>query len=147
MQGCKVVSCDGSNVMLPMIVIYDFKAFGAAPATASSFAVGLKCDSTVAVYATLTDATDRSNTTNVLSLAPGSTASAFGIQIFRDKSTPLISFGPESSTKGNPNQWLVGNVDTYNTLLIPLTARYVKTAATVGLGSVSGRALITFSYQ
>ncbi|KWF19871.1 fimbrial protein [Burkholderia pseudomultivorans] len=146
-QGCKVISGDGNNVMLPRAITYDFKEVGATSAVSSSFAVGLKCDTTLAVHATLTDASDRSNRSNVLTLAPGSTATGFGLQIFRDKSTTPLAFGPESSTKGNPNQWLVGTANAYETLLIPFTARYVKTTETVGPGSVSARALITFSYQ
>ncbi|WP_228545367.1 fimbrial protein [Burkholderia pseudomultivorans] len=146
-QGCKVVSGDGNNVMLPRAITYDFKEVGATSAVSSSFAVGLKCDTTLAVHATLTDASDRSNTSNVLSLAPGSTASGFGLQIFRDKSSTPLAFGPESSTKGNLNQWPVGTANAYETMLIPFTVRYVKTDETVGPGSVNARALITFSYQ
>ncbi|MDR8729163.1 type 1 fimbrial protein [Burkholderia pseudomultivorans] len=146
-QGCKVISGDGNNVMLPKAITYDFKEVGATSAVSSSFAVGLKCDTTLAVHATLTDASDRANTSNVLSLAPGSTATGFGLQIFRDKSTTPLAFGPESSTKGNLNQWLVGTANAYDTMLIPFTVRYVKTNETVGPGSVNARALITFSYQ
>ncbi|MGK8206179.1 fimbrial protein [Burkholderia cenocepacia] len=146
-QGCKVISGDGNNVMLPRAITYDFKEVGATSAVSSSFAVGLKCDTTLAVHATLTDASDRSNTSNVLSLAPGSTASGFGLQIFRDKSSTPLAFGPESSTKGNLNQWLAGTANAYETMLIPFTVRYVKTDETVGPGSVNARALITFSYQ
>ncbi|MBU9618631.1 type 1 fimbrial protein [Burkholderia multivorans] len=146
-QGCKVVSGDGQTVTLPRVVTYDFKEVGATSAAFSSFAFGLKCDATVAVHATLTDANDRSNTSNVLSLGPGSTASGFGLQIFREKSVTPIAFGPESSTQGNPNQWFVGTANAYDTLLIPFTVKYVKTDPKVGGGTVHARALITFSYQ
>lgn len=146
-QGCKVVSGDGQTVTLPRVVTYDFKEVGATSTAFSSFAFGLKCDATVAVHATLTDANDRSNMSNVLSLGPGSTASGFGLQIFREKSVTPIAFGPESSTKGNPNQWFVGTANAYDTLLIPFTVKYVKTDPKVGGGTVHARALITFSYQ
>ncbi|WP_261525567.1 fimbrial protein [Burkholderia multivorans] len=146
-QGCKVVSGDGQTVTLPRVVTYDFKEVGATSAAFSSFAIGLKCDATLAVHATLTDANDRSNMSNVLSLGPGSTASGFGLQIFREKSATPIAFGPESSTKGNPNQWHVGTANAYDTLLIPFTVKYVKTDPKVGGGTVHARALITFSYQ
>ncbi|WP_176157815.1 fimbrial protein [Burkholderia multivorans] len=146
-QGCKVVSGDGQTVTLPRVVTYDFKEVGATSAAFSSFAIGLKCDATVAVHATLTDANDRSNVSNVLSLGPGSTASGFGLQIFRDKSATPIAFGPESSTKGNPNQWHVGTANAYDTMLIPFTVKYVKTDPKVGGGTVHARTLITFSYQ
>ncbi|WP_258178793.1 fimbrial protein [Burkholderia multivorans] len=146
-QGCKVVSGDGETVTLPRVVTYDFKEVGATSAAFSSFAIGLKCDTTLAVHATLTDANDRSNVSNVLSLGPGSTASGFGLQIFREKSATPIAFGPESSTKGNPNQWHVGTANAYDTMLIPFTVKYVKTDPKVGGGTVHARALITFSYQ
>lgn len=146
-QGCKVTSGEGQNVNLPRVITYDFKEVGATSAVSSSFAVGLKCDTTLAVHATLTDASDRSNTSNVLSLSPGSTATGFGLQIFRENSMTPIAYGPESSTKGNPNQWFVGTANAYNPLLIPFTVKYVRTAPEVGPGSVNARALITFSYQ
>ncbi|MBU9546413.1 type 1 fimbrial protein [Burkholderia multivorans] len=146
-QGCKVVLGDGQTVTLPRVITYDFKEVGATSAVSSSFSIGLKCDTTLAVHATLTDANDRANMSTALSLAPGSTASGFGLQIFRDKSATPIAFGPESSTKNNPNQWLVGTANAYDTLLIPFTVKYVKTAPKVGPGVVHARTLITFSYQ
>ncbi|MEB2512254.1 fimbrial protein [Burkholderia multivorans] len=146
-QGCKVMAGDGETVTLPRVITYDFKEVGATSAASSTFAIALKCDTTLAVHATLTDANDRSNLTDVLSLGPGSTASGFGLQIFRDNSATPIAFGPESSTKNNPNQWLVGTANAYNTMLIPFTVKYVKTAPKVGPGAVHARTLITFSYQ
>ncbi|WP_282960506.1 fimbrial protein [Burkholderia ambifaria] len=59
-----------------------------------------------------------------------------------------MSFGPDSSRKGNINQWMVSKSSTANTQLsVPFEARYVKVAETIKPGSVSARGTITFSYQ
>ncbi|KVR00360.1 adhesin [Burkholderia ubonensis] len=98
------------------------------------------------MYTTLTDASHPANVSSVLSLGADSTASGVGIQVLRGDNDTLISYGPDSSQAGNPNQWFVGefgNVD----VTIPLKARYVQTASDVKAGTANGRATFTMSYQ
>ncbi|WP_080404563.1 fimbrial protein [Burkholderia ubonensis] len=118
---------------------------------ARPFSIQLRCSggtsgSTTRMYTTLTDASQPANMSSVLSLGADSTASGVGIQVLRGDNNALISYGPDSSQAGNPNQWFVGqfgNVD----VTIPLKARYVQTASDVKAGTANGRATFTMSYQ
>ncbi|KVX92396.1 fimbrial protein [Burkholderia ubonensis] len=115
------------------------------------FNIQLRCSggasgATTRMYTTLTDASHPANASSVLSLGADSTASGVGIQVLRGDNNALISYGPDSSQAGNPNQWFVGqfgNVD----VTIPLKARYVQTASDVKAGTANGRATFTMSYQ
>jgi type 1 fimbria pilin len=96
------------------------------------------------VYTTLTDQTNPANQSNTLSLSASSTASGIGIQVLNGNT--VISYGPDSSVVGNPNQWLAGSTGN-GTFNIPLTARYAQTAPTVKPGTANGIATFTMSYQ
>ena len=97
------------------------------------------------IFITLTDNTDPTNTSNQLSLKPGSTASGVKLQVLNPAGTP-VAFGPDSSAKGNKNQWKVGATSA-GTINIPLTARYIQSGSPVKPGTVNGVATFTMSYQ
>ncbi|MFP3502971.1 fimbrial protein [Burkholderia sp. SIMBA_062] len=96
-------------------------------------------------YITLTDATNPGNRSDMLSLSSDSTATGVGIQILRSDGS-IVSYGPESSAEGNPNQWYVGEYGN-GTVDIPLKARYAGEGGKVGPGSANGLATFTMSYQ
>ncbi|VWB36388.1 type-1 fimbrial protein subunit A [Burkholderia lata] len=112
------------------------------------FAINLQCTggtqgATTRMFITLTDATNAGNRGNVLGLTPNSTAKGVGVRIM-NKSTP-VSFGPDSSAAGTPNQWFV--TETGNRGVdIPLTARYVRTG-NITPGTADAIATFTMSYQ
>ncbi len=58
----------------------------------------------------------------------------------------LVRYGADSSSVGNPNQWLVGTTGN-GTVQIPLTARYIQTQQTIAPGSANGVATFTMSYR
>ena len=148
-KACTITSGATNTVVMPQLVTHSLKAVGDVSATKSApFSLGLKCDAGVSVYATLTDATNPANTGNILSLAKNSTATGLGIQIMKQGTTSPLNFGPDSSAKGNTNQWLVGkSVATGSVISLPFEARYIKTAETIKPGAVSALSTITFSYQ
>ncbi|SOE99173.1 Pilin (type 1 fimbria component protein) [Burkholderia sp. OK233] len=111
---------------------------------ATPFNLALDCSPGTKVNVTLTDASNASNTSTTLSLAPGSTATGIGLQVLNG-STP-IAYGPDSAAAGNQNQWLAGTA-TGGPMTIPLTAQYVRTPGTVAPGTVKGLATFTMSYQ
>ncbi|RZT42959.1 fimbrial protein [Cupriavidus agavae] len=109
----------------------------------TNFTIGLQCESGFAVHITLTDATTPGNRTDILTLAPASTAEGVGIRIRKADNMP-VSFGPDSAVPENTNQWLVDVSDGLSS--IPMTAEYVATGA-VTPGTVHGLATFTMSYQ
>lgn len=148
-RACKVTSGAQNTVALPTLVAKSLNAVGdVAPARSAPFSIGLKCDANLSVYATLTDATTPTNTTDALTLGASSTAKGVGIQILKKGTADPLKFGPDSSGKGNTNQWLVGKSNAANsTISVPFEARYVKTAPEIHPGTVSALSTITFSYQ
>ncbi|KVG35304.1 hypothetical protein WJ30_06085 [Burkholderia diffusa] len=96
----------------------------------------------------MTDASDPANTTDILTLAPGSTASGVGIRILRDNGATPVSYGPDSSSVGNPNQWYITTTPLNGArVAVPFVAMYAQSGAKVSSGSVMARSTITFSYQ
>ncbi|WP_196485471.1 fimbrial protein [Burkholderia cepacia] len=148
-RACRVVSGATNSVTLPTLVAASLKAVGdVASARSATFSVGLSCDANVTVQATLTDATNPANTGSTLSLGSSSTAKGVGIQILKKDSSVPLRFGPDSSAKGNTNQWMVGTSSAANTRIsVPFEARYVKVAEKITPGSVRALSTITFSYQ
>ncbi|WP_120345269.1 fimbrial protein [Paraburkholderia fungorum] len=110
---------------------------------ATPFSLGVTCAQGVTVKVTLTDASDVSNRSTTLSLAPGSTAQGIGLQILNG-STP-VAYGPDSAVIGNMNQWTVGT-SAGGQMTIPLRAQYVR-IGTLTPGTVKGAATFTMSYQ
>ncbi len=147
---CKLTSGAINDVVLPRVVTTSFPdSIGAVSGgAAASFSMQLNCDRDVQVYATMTDATNPANTGSALSTTSQSTAGGVGIQISRPNEATPVSFGPDSSDKGNVNQWYVGTSPaTGGGVTLPLIAKYVRTGTKVTAGTVQARSTITFSYQ
>jgi type 1 fimbria pilin len=111
---------------------------------ATQFSLGVNCSGGAKVYVSLTDASNVSNTSTTLSLAPGSTATGVGLQILNG-STP-VAYGPDSASMGQPNQWLGGTTGG-GPMAIPLTVQYVRTAGPLTGGTVRGLATFTMAYE
>ncbi|RQT68014.1 fimbrial protein [Burkholderia cepacia] len=115
------------------------------------FSIRLNCtggdpDTSTNAYVTLTDQTNNGNRSNQLSLTKDSTAKGVKVQIL--KAGKLLSYGPDSSAAGNPNQWKAGNIPRgISSFEIPLTARYIQTESSVKGGTANAVATFTMSYQ
>jgi type 1 fimbria pilin len=118
--------------------------FNTGPVGATPFKIGLNCVKGTNVNLTLTDASNVSNRSTMLSLSPDSTGGGVGLQILNG-SEP-VAFGPDSTDIGNTNQWSAGTASGGITD-IPLTVRYVRTASPLMPGTVKGLATFTMSYQ
>jgi type 1 fimbria pilin len=107
--------------------------------------LGVSCSqAAINVNVTLTDASNISNRSTTLGLTPGSSAAGVGLQILNG-GIP-VAYGPDSAVAGNQNQWFVGK-STVGVMNIPLTARYIRTAGALALGTVNSAATFTMSYQ
>lgn len=150
----KVPTC---NVLTPKVdvdlgkaTIGELKGIGAT-SSPKSFEVRLQCSggnpgTSTKTFMTLTDSANSANRSDTLSLASGSQAKGFGIQILRGSDDTLVSYGPDSAAADNPNQWKVGSFGNVN-VTIPFKARYVRTSSTVVPGTANGAATFTMSYQ
>nr|WKF59877.1 F17a-G fimbrial adhesin [Paraburkholderia busanensis] len=111
-------------------------------AGATDFSLGLNCSSPTGVYISLADASTPSNTSNILTPGPGSTANGVGIQI-SSNSVPL-TFGDPAGQPGGPNWLSLGTKS--GAVTIPLTAAYIRTG-NLGGGVLRALATFTMSYQ
>lgn len=146
---CKVVDGADTVVNLPPVTGTSFSGVGSVSSQAAErFAITLDCQEDIRLHATMTDASDPANTTDILTLAPGSTASGVGIRILRDNGSTPVSYGPDSSSVGNPNQWYITTTPLNGArVAVPFVAKYAQSGAKVSSGSVMARSTITFSYQ
>jgi type 1 fimbria pilin len=138
------VKLPDQTVPLRQVSVATFKGQGST-SDPTPFSIDLACSggapgSKVDAYVTLTDSTTPSNRSNVLTLSGADKAAGIGVQIkYKDA---IVSYGPDSNEIPNTNQWLAGTVNQAEgeTLFrIPLTARYVQTAATAA-GIIAGAA-------
>ncbi|MGO2333423.1 fimbrial protein [Providencia sp.] len=111
--------------------------------------VTLRCDSGVVPWMTLTDASNVGNTSNIIGLSPSSTASGVGVQVFYNNESTAKSLGIDSASKGNPNQFQVGNKSTGNgqMVTISLNFKYIRMQESVTPGDANATASVTLSYQ
>lgn len=143
-QSCRLLSPSSMNVALPTISQTSIPNQG--DETFAGLArISLQCDPGVTVWATLTDATNTSNSTDILSLTNSSTAQGVGLKIYKNDAMAL-KFGPDSTQKGNLNQWQLSNGVESNPS-VQLNAHYINTNGAITPGTVEGIATITFSYQ
>ncbi|NMX60081.1 type 1 fimbrial protein [Pseudomonas sp. WS 5111] len=96
------------------------------------------------VWVTLTDQTQPANRGERLTLTQDSTARGLALQLLHGNA--VVSYGPDASGIGNPNQWSAGSTGN-GTVRIPLTARYLQTEPTVHPGTAKGLATFTLSYR
>lgn len=141
-QGC-MVNTPLVMVTLPKISTSSLPASGSTAGN-TPFALGLNCSTGTRVNLTLTDNSNPSNTSSTLGLAAGSSASGIGLQILNGGAP--VSYGPDSSSAGNTNQWSAGTASG-GLLSIPLDVRYLRTTGTLVPGVVKGLATFTMSYQ
>ena len=141
-QTCNVTTSSVS-VQLPKAFV---SSLSAANSTAgnTAFSLDLNCAAGTNVAVTLTDASNASNRSNILGLAPGSSAKGVALQIL-NASGP-VSFGPDSASPGTQNQWSAGTAAA-GVMHIPLSAQYIRTSGTLVPGSVNGNVTFTMSYQ
>ncbi|WP_082779101.1 fimbrial protein [Burkholderia sp. PAMC 28687] len=138
------VQTDAPVVALPTVSVRGFSGGLGTTAGAQSFNLSFACATGAQVSIVITDAVDPSNRSNVLNLASESTAKGVGVQVLRDKGTP-VSFGPDAAGPNVPNQWLIG-ASPNGVLVLPLTAQYIRTG-NVTAGSIKALATFTMSYQ
>ncbi len=142
---CRLLTPASVNVALPDVFVSQFPSSGDEVA-AGSTTLRLQCDAGVTVWATLTDATTPSNRSDILTLTGASTATGVGLRIYKNTDSTPLNFGPDSSVKGNENQWQL-STGTETSPSVRLYVKYVNTGEGINPGTVNGISTFTFSYQ
>ncbi|NXZ83993.1 fimbrial protein [Haemophilus influenzae] len=101
----------------------------------------------IAAYMTLTDQTDPSNRSDILSLTPQSTAQGVGIKLYKNNDSNALKYGPDSPLKGTENQWKFSSRDGEEKPTVEFKAFYVNKDGNITGGTVNAVATYTFSYQ
>ncbi|WP_244829513.1 fimbrial protein [Caballeronia sp. TF1N1] len=141
-QACSVTT-PAVTVTMQKVAPSDLPSVGATAGN-TAFSLGLNCAAGAKVNVTLTDALNPANQSNILTIGGDSAASGVGLRVLFGSSP--VSYGPASPLAGTSNQWSVGTASG-GAMTVPLIAQYVRTAATLQMGRVSGKALFTMSYQ
>lgn len=138
-------SVSQANTYVPLATA-NTRAFAAGTGTVfapTPFSLTFSCSAGAKVSITLTDNVNPANRSSTLQLTADSSAKGVGIQVLNGSGP--VSFGADSATPGNTNQWLIGDSPN-GQLQVPLTARYISTGA-VSPGTVKALATFTMSYQ
>lgn len=144
--GCTIQTGSGGNLELGAIPTSQLPAVGDR-AGGDSITLSLRCDRGIHLYGVMTDQTNASNRSQILSLTSRSTAKGVGIQFFTGTSSTPVSYGPDQSAAGVQNQFYINTSGSDGQIInVPLRATYIRTGDLVP-GSANGLASITFSYQ
>ena len=143
---CKVAT-PAVDAFLGNVQVSAFDGVGSS-SPARPFSIDLMCGGGHAagllqVAATITDAGNPLNRSDRMALSAASSAKGVAIQVLKDDQ--VLKFGPDSSAVGAINQWSAGHAGN-GLFRIPLTARYLQTAAVIEPGTANGRATFTLSY-
>ncbi|WP_287877090.1 fimbrial protein [Aquitalea sp.] len=134
-----------NNIQITFPELFSYKGNIWGNNIGKSFNLGLSCtQGTVNTYMTFSDVNTPGNISNILSLAPTSTASGIGIQIKFNNGNP-ISYGLDSASSGNNGQFLLQN-NVSGLISLPFVASLIQTGPILP-GSFTARATFTFSYQ
>ena len=136
------VNTSNIAVNLPSIIATQLSTVGATAASVP-FNISLNCPNPVDVYMTMTDNSNPTQTSTIISAASGSTTQGVGVQIKRNGSA--LALGPDSSNAGTSNQFQIGS-GLSGMVSIPLSANYIRTGTITG-GSLQAKATFTMSYQ
>ncbi|MDQ8024213.1 MAG: fimbrial protein [Moraxellaceae bacterium] len=143
------VSTASRNIAVAMGTI-NRGAFTGVGSTAGggNFTVRLEnCSTGLNLFMTFTDGNNPANTSDVLSLTPGTTAAkGIGIRITRQDNSQVVSYGPDLALPGNPGQLSFGTT-TAATRDLAFKAAYVQTQSFIAGGTANALATITMSYQ
>lgn len=145
-KGCEVQSSGAEVVNFNTLNSSDFHNVGSVSA-AQDRTIRLKCDQGIHLMATVSDQSNLSNRSNIVSLTGSSTASGLGIQVFYNNGAEPLLLGPDSSGPGTQGQFQVVTNTTQNQVInFPLMFRYIRTGD-ISAGTANGLIGVTFSYQ
>lgn len=140
-SSCSTTNITPNPVSLPAI---DGKLLPTLNSTTgqTTFNININCPASTNLYITLTDKNNIGQTGSVLTPDSNSTAKGVGMQLKYNGQT--VSYGPDSPTFGNTNQFFLRSFT--GSQSFPFTVSYIRTG-TISPGTLSTAATFTFSYQ
>ena len=150
LRTCSLTSSRDVTLKFPTVSKTSFPNVGSLVYGATTD-ISLNCQHGIEVWATLSDVNNPANRSDTLSIEKGaSKAQNVGIKLFKNNDQTPLSYGAQSSVKGNENSWKLSNKGDRNPS-VKLTGYYVRTAdippGDITPGDVNAQAVITFSYQ
>ncbi|WP_413482087.1 fimbrial protein [Morganella psychrotolerans] len=143
-MGCKVLGNTDTSVSLGEFRTGQFPSVSSTQGNGVSNTT-ISCDKGVHVAVTVSDQSNKTNTSNIIGLTPDSKAKGVGIQaLYNGK---VVTLGPDSASKNNLNQFALINTTESNQIIpLQLGFQYIRTGD-MKAGSANGLVGITFSYQ
>lgn len=152
-QTCTLSSAKDLTLNLPTIAMQSIPRQGK-ETYGGKFKISLHCPNAtddngkrLVAFMTLTDQSDPSNVTDILSLSPESTATGVGIRLYKEQETTPLKYGAASSQKGNQNQWQFSKRAGEERPTVNFRAYYVNKTGNLSPGTVKAIAIYTLSYQ
>ncbi|HDZ8912413.1 TPA: fimbrial protein [Aeromonas hydrophila] len=144
-RGCEV-NTRALTYNMGDIFSHDLPNVGSVSRTVSHL-IYLQCESNVHVFASMTDQSNITNNTSILSLTKDSSGAGVGVRFFFNEDSEPVVFGPDISSHGQSNQRDLNILTSSNkTYVLNLKSHYVRTGE-IKFGRVSALASLTFSYQ
>lgn len=143
--GCNVITKD---IIVNMGCITVDQLMGKTPATLSTgLTIWLNCTVGTQALITFTDSANPANRSDILSLTADSTARGVGIRLSRMDNTTIFYSSEFPAVGMQSRRARVAASEQGGTIMIPLSARYVRTNEAVSAGSVKAVTTFTLAYQ
>ncbi|VXC61065.1 conserved hypothetical protein [Enterobacterales bacterium 8AC] len=148
----KTPTCDlgGTNITVPLPGV-ESSAFKKSGDLSGSklFSIPLgNCGKDAKPYITFTDSNNKANRSNILGLSPGSTAAGVGI-VLEKSDGQRVQFGAQNTSVSGSNvgQFMIGTSAVEGgSLLLDITAKYIRTDEELKAGEVKAEAIFTLAY-
>ncbi|WP_051916829.1 MULTISPECIES: fimbrial protein [unclassified Serratia (in: enterobacteria)] len=148
----KTPTCDlgGTNITVPLQGV-ESSAFKKSGDLSGSklFSIPLgNCGKDAKPYITFTDSNNKANRSNILGLSPGSTATGVGI-VLEKSDGQRVQFGAQNTSVSGSNvgQFMIGTSAVEGgSLLLDITAKYIRTDEELKAGEVKAEAIFTLAY-
>lgn len=133
-----------TQVSLQPVSVKDFSGINSA-ANSKPFSIGLNCEANAAPSVTFSDSTQPANSTSLISLTSGSTASGVALQMLSNGMPVMLS--PGGVATAGSSVISPATSASAQTVNIPLAAQYIQSASKITPGSVNGIATFSLTYQ
>lgn len=142
-QTCNMVAAN-THVTLPNVPRLAFKGVGSATGN-TGFTLDFQCEANAAARVNISDATTRSNNSEILTLQASSTATGVGVRLAHH-GVP-VTLAPNQAFDQGGSQFPLNSSGSAQIISLPFSAEYVQTSNSVTSGTVQALAIVTIAYD